>query len=163
MRKKSKYKPRPVLQNPLAYVIASISRADTGDGEIRNLRLRNHLTLESLRTGKAVAEDFKILAYAFDMAMSLAKQSTTLGGDWFTEIVAGRRALDEATTRGLCTGPQLMAINTAMEIHDLQLDVCTVQQLEIGVKYSKQRAAAEASASVADKKQPNCAIPVRRL
>jgi hypothetical protein len=136
MRKKSKYKPKPVMANPLAYVIASISKADTGAGEVRNLRLRNHMALEALRTGHATEEDFKLLAYAMDMTDGLARQH--LGTDWLDEIAEGNTALAAAYQRGLCTGPQQHAINLAMQIHDAQLDVCTVQQLELGVKRNLQ-------------------------
>jgi hypothetical protein len=60
-----------------------------------------------------------------------------IGDDWQPEIRAGQDALLSVAKRGVknnmrfvATGPELKAINLAMEIHDAQLDACNVRQLE---------------------------------
>jgi hypothetical protein len=66
-----------------------------------------------------------------------------LGADWRTEIRAAQDALfamaqrGVATGRWLFTGPELTAVNLAMELHDAQLDACTVDELQKAIELSK--------------------------
>jgi hypothetical protein len=53
------------------------------------------------------------------------------------EIMAGQQALQSIATRGMrnnlrfvATGLELITLTLAMEIHDAQLDACTVQDVE---------------------------------
>jgi hypothetical protein len=59
-----------------------------------------------------------------------------IGDDWKDEIRAAQDALLAMGRRGVETGkfilrgPELTSFNLAMEIHDAQLDACTVAELE---------------------------------
>ena len=59
-----------------------------------------------------------------------------IGDDWKDEIRAAQDALLAMGRRGVETGkfilrgPELTTFNLAMEIHDAQLDACTVSELE---------------------------------
>ena len=59
-----------------------------------------------------------------------------IGDDWKIEIRAAQDALLAVGRRGAETGkfilhgPELTSFNLAMEIHDAQLDACTVAELE---------------------------------
>lgn len=100
-----------------------------------DVRIKNHIAIEQLRMGQANKEDIDILIGAFNMMEGFARMG--IGIDWSTEIRAGQDALLSVARRGVqrdmrfvSTGPELQAINLAMEIHDAQLDNCTVRQLE---------------------------------
>jgi hypothetical protein len=68
---------------------------------------------------------------------NLARVDANLGRDWSDEIKAGQDALLSMCKRGVAkgdrfvfTGAELNAANTVMEIHDAQLERCTVAQME---------------------------------
>jgi hypothetical protein len=58
------------------------------------------------------------------------------GKDWLLEIREAQNAIYEMASRGLekekflFRGPEMQAVNLAMEIHDAQLEQSTVKQLE---------------------------------
>jgi hypothetical protein len=142
MRKKSKYKPRPVLRDCMAYI-------KTGFEPVRNhsetltLRMKNHASLEEITKGRANKGHVDIMIVALNMTEALAMVREDLGSDWRTEIRAAQDALfamaqrGVATGRWLFTGPELTAVNLAMELHDQQLDACTVDELQKAIDLSK--------------------------
>lgn len=100
-----------------------------------DIRIKNHVALEQLRLGQADKENIDIIIGAFNMMEGFGRMG--IGNDWAEEIRAGQDALLSVAKRGVqrdmrfvATGPELVAINLAMEVHDAQLDVCTVRQLE---------------------------------
>jgi hypothetical protein len=66
------------------------------------------------------------------------------GDDWAQEIRAAQDALLEVGRRGVETGKfilrgaELSALNVGMEIHDAQLEVCTVSDMEKAMDYVTQ-------------------------
>jgi hypothetical protein len=58
------------------------------------------------------------------------------GKDWLPEINEAQNALYEMAVRGLDNdkflfrGPEMQAVNLAMDVHDVQLEKSTVKQLE---------------------------------
>jgi hypothetical protein len=64
-----------------------------------------------------------------------------IGDDWKDEIRAAQDALLAMGRRGVETGkfilrgPELTSFNLAMEIHDAQLDACTVAELEKAIAF----------------------------
>lgn len=133
MRKRSKYRPRGLIMDTMLYVssgmktVGSLSAGTT-------LKIKNHAALESVRKGEGTREDIDVLISAFNITEALALQS--IGEDWKDEIRAAQDALLAVGRRGAETGkfilrgPELSAFNLAMEIHDAQLDTCTVSELE---------------------------------
>ena len=136
MRKRSKYRPKGVRLDPITYVLAGVqafSRVPQGT----DLRIKNHYALNQLRLGQATKPDIDVLIGALNMTEALARMR--LGDDWQEEILAGLDALHAVAQRGkttsrfVCKGPELTAINLSMEIHDAQLDACTVKDIEMGM------------------------------
>lgn len=137
MRKRSKYRPRPQLQDPLAWVVAGMRPILTAKEVMGNVRIKNHLALRMVVEGKATRRDMDILIEAFNITEALCRVDASLGRDWSDEIRAGQDALLSMGQRGIAlgdrfvfTGPELNAANTVMEIHDAQLERCTVSQME---------------------------------
>lgn len=134
MRKKSKYKPKGVRLDTMAWVTSGM-KPFTSVSLAVDIRIKNHVAIDQLRKGEANKEDIDIIIGAFNMMEGFGRMG--IGTDWAEEIRVGQDALLAVARRGvrrdmrfIATGPELTAINLAMEIHDAQLDVCTVRQLE---------------------------------
>lgn len=135
MRKKSKYKPRPIKADAVTWVINGFRNiSDTGD-VVLNLKIKNHEAIESLRRGQATRNDLDILIGAFNVTEALARMR--IGDDYANEIKAGQDALLAIGKRGVSNNDrfilkalELTAINLTMEIHDAQLEVATIADLE---------------------------------
>jgi hypothetical protein len=142
MRKKSKYKPRPILRDCMAFIKTGFEPV-RNQSETLTLRMKNHASLEEITKGRANKGHVDIMIVALNMTEALAMVREDLGADWRTEIRAAQDALfamaqrGVATGRWLFTGPELTAVNLAMEIHDAQLDACTVDELQKAIELSK--------------------------
>ena len=136
MRKKSAYKPRPLRLDTMHYVLSGFSKMANNPAAV-DLRIKNHSSLKAIIEGRATRDDVDLMIAALNMTEALAKQNNALGGDWAKEIQAAQDALLTMTRRGIGLGDrfifkaqELTAVNLAMEIHDAQIDQCTVAQLE---------------------------------
>lgn len=137
MRKRSKYRPKPQLPDPLNWVIAGMRPVLTAKDVMDNVRIKNHLALRCVVDGTATRKDMDVLIEAFNITEALCRVDASLGRDWAEEIRAGQDALLAMGRRGIAkgdrflfTGAELNAANTVMEIHDAQLERCTVAQME---------------------------------
>jgi hypothetical protein len=128
MRKK--YKPKGVRADALTYVLSGIrpfSKVSYGV----TLRIKNHDALDKLRKGEADKETIDILIGTYNVAEGLVRQK--IGAEYREELRAGQDALLAVARRGgsfILKSNELNALNLAMEVHDAQLDVCTVVELE---------------------------------
>ena len=133
MRKRSKYRPRGVIVDTMLYVSSGMKKVGSISAGT-DLKIKNHAALESVRRGEGTRDDIDVLISAFNITEALAIQS--IGEDWKDEIRAAQDALLAVGRRGVETGkfilrgPELTTFNLAMEIHDAQLDACTVTELE---------------------------------
>jgi hypothetical protein len=133
MRKRSKYRPRGVIHDPINYVLSGMKVVGNISAGT-TLKIKNHAALEEVRTGLGTRDDIDVLLCAFNVTEALAMMR--IGDDWKEEIRAAQDALLAVGRRGAETGkfilrgPELSAFNLAMEIHDAQLDTCTVSELE---------------------------------
>ncbi len=138
MRKRSKYRPRGVRLDSVSYVLSGLKKFDEVSTAI-DLRIKNHAALEAVRKGDATKADIDVLIAAFNMAEAFTRLRDDLGADWAAEIREAQDALLELARRGVdqdhfvCKGPELMALNLAMQVHDAQLDSATVLEVEKGV------------------------------
>lgn len=130
MRKRSNYKPKPVRPDTMSYVRAGIMPFTKIKMSV-DVRIKNHTALESVQKGVATKVHIDMLIGAFNMAEGLARQG--IGSDWGSEIKAGQDALwalCQRNPRFICFAAELQALKLTMEIHDAQLEACTVQQME---------------------------------
>jgi hypothetical protein len=134
LRKKSKYKPKPVRVDNLNWVLAGFkSVASTGDALVM-LKAKNHSALTEMVHGRGNRDQIDLLIAALNMCEAYAIHGK--GSDWRDEIKAAQDALFDMATRGVDTsryifrGPEMQAVNLAMEIHDAQLEQSTVKELE---------------------------------
>jgi hypothetical protein len=107
------------------------------------LRMKNHAAVEEITKGRGTKSHIDTVIVAMNMTEALAMIRDELGADWRDEINAAQDALFTMAQRGLAkgrfvfTGPELQAINLAMEIHDAQLDACSVDELQQAITLSK--------------------------
>lgn len=134
MRKRSKYKPKGVIMDTVGHVLGGF-RLVQHTGKAVTLKIKNHQALASMVGGTGSREDIDILIAAMNVTEALAITGE-LGHEYRAEITAAQDAILAMGKRGLernrflFTGPELTAMNLGMEIHDAQLDACTVAQLE---------------------------------
>ena len=134
MRKRSKYKPRQIIPDTMTWVRAGLKKVDKISAGT-TLKIRNHDAINNLRLGVATRHDIDAIIDVLNITEALANRG--MGEDWKPEIRAGQDAVLELARRGVANdfrfiarGPELVALNLAMEVHDAQLEIVTVKQLE---------------------------------
>jgi hypothetical protein len=136
MRKRSAYKPRAVRLDVMHWIKGGMATM-AGNAAALDLRIKNHSCLKAITDGRANRDDLDVMIAALNITEALASQNQALGSDWSAEVKAAQDAFLTMVQRGIhrddCfifTGAELTAVNLAMEIHDAQIDKCTVAQLE---------------------------------
>ena len=130
-----KYKPKGVRLDAIQWVINGFRNiSETGDA-VLHLKIKNHESLECLRKGEATRMDIDAIISAFNMAEALARMQ--IGDDYATEIKAGQDALLAVAKRGVSRddrfvlkAEELTAIVETMLVHDAQLEITTIGELE---------------------------------
>lgn len=135
MRKRSKYRPKKNLVDPVTWVIAGIKPFNDIPVAV-DLRVKNHDAMNKLRLGTAGKADIDIIIGAFNMTEGFMRLRPDLGRDWAKEIRTGQDALLTMAKRGVEMGrfilraEELVAMNLVMEIHDEQLNHVNVRDME---------------------------------
>jgi len=137
MRKKSKYKPRAKLINPVAYVIEGLTPVKEHDSYLIDLKIRNHGAMEALTKGQAVRKDMDVLIQMVNVTEALYRLG--FGEDYGEVVNQGLDALHDVGSRGAQIGRfilkahEMSHLNLVMELHDAQMDVITVKDMERAV------------------------------
>jgi len=139
MRKRSRYRPKGVITDTISHVIGGF-RLVQDTGKAVTLKIKNHQALAAMTQGEGNRDDIDILIAAMNVAEALAI-TAELGDEYRAEITAAQDAIYTMSRRGLAknrflfTGPEMQAMNLGMEVHDAQLDACTVGQLEKALEF----------------------------
>lgn len=142
MRKRSKYRPRAVLANPLGYVLESMTPIPAMDKYFIDLKVKNHLAMANLTKGVADRADIDTLVVAINMTEALYRLG--FGRDYADVVKEGLHALRTVGKRGIETGrfvlksTEMNALNLAMELHDAQLEIITLRDMEKAVALIKE-------------------------
>ena len=99
--------------------------------------LSDFAALDEMRAGRGTRTHADKVIGVLNMAEALTRANPELGADWRDEIRAGQDALLSMLVRGVrngdrfvFTGPELTAVNLVMEIHDAQLEHCTIEMMQ---------------------------------
>lgn len=136
MRKKSNYKPRFVRADNLNWILAGMKKVGSLPVAGVDLKLKNRGALDSILMGNGTRDHVDVLIHAFNICEALVRIRDELGVDWANEIKAAQDAIHTMAKRGVekdrfaFTGPEMTAIKLVMDIHDVQLDNCTVKEME---------------------------------
>jgi hypothetical protein len=132
VRKRSKYRPKGVIMDPMAYVKESLSPVEAS--YLLALRIRNHAAMMALTQGKATRDDIDLMIAMANMTEALYRMG--LGRDYAEEVRQGLDALYEVGRRGasnykfVLRANEMGALNTLMELHDAQMDIATVGDVD---------------------------------
>ena len=134
MRKRSKYRPKGVRLDAMAYVQESMTPVAECTNVLVTMRLKNHAALTELTQGRAVKGDLTVLISAVNMTEALCRRGF---GDEYNDVIKdGLAALRAVGARGLLSGKYILraaemhALNEAMQLHDAQLDIITIKDME---------------------------------
>ncbi len=142
MRKRSKYRPKKVLVNPVGYVLEGMTPLVKHEDTLVKLQLKHHFAVTALTQGKATREDMDRIIGMGNMTEALFRLG--FGKDYADEIKQGMSALlgvcrrGAETNRFILRAEEMRAINTLVELHDAQLEIVTVQDIERGVALVEQ-------------------------
>lgn len=135
MRKRSKYRPKPVLQSPMDYILSGFKPLRDLPGIYLDAQLKNRDALEQVRKGLAAKDDIDMLIGAFNITEALALSG--MGRDWMDEIREGQDALLELSRRGVARGMRFIMtakewekLKLVMDLHEEQLANATVHDIE---------------------------------
>ena len=145
MRKKSKYKPKGIRLDNLAWVSSGLKRVGSLPTAGVDLKLKNHEALESILKGNATRDHADMIIAAFNIAEALYHVNPALGEDWADEIRAAQDAIYTMSRRSLTlnnfvfNAAEMAAVKLGMLVHNQQLDDCTVREMELAIDYVEAR------------------------
>jgi hypothetical protein len=134
MRKRSKYRPKHVLANPVGYVLESLSPVNSHASFMLDLKIKNHGAMDALTKGVAGRADIDTLISMVNMTEAFARLG--FGRDYGDVVRDGLQALRDVGKRGVASGSfvlkasEMNALNSAMELHDAQMDVVTLKDMD---------------------------------
>jgi hypothetical protein len=146
VRKKSKYKPRPVLVDPVGFVVESVKPLAEHDDYVLKWKLKNHEAFASLMRGQAGKDDINTLAAARNISEALLVVLD--GSDVDGTLARSAVAIIELCDRGnagkslVMRSEEMQAMRDLMQLHDELLDVVTIRQFEDALAYAKKEIAA---------------------
>lgn len=141
MKKKSKYKPKPVRMDNMAWVTGGMLPVTAAKQAMLHLGIKNHGALTSLVQGTGVRDDAVVLRNAFITARAMAMLD--IGKEYRPDLDKAQVTIGELIARGdstgryLFKGPEIQAVNLGMEIHEAQLQICTIAKLEEAIMLAK--------------------------
>lgn len=145
MRKRSKYKPKGIRLDNLAWVSSGLKRVGSLPTAGVDLKLKNHEALESILKGNATRDHVGMIIAAFNIAEALYHVNPALGEDWADEIRAAQDAVYTMSRRSLTlnnfvfNAAEMAAVKLGMLVHNQQLDDCTVREMELAIDYVEAR------------------------
>lgn len=135
---RKKYRPKPVLPDPVGFVINGFKRITTRQPEVMALSMSIHQAAVALTKGEAGRPEMDFLLTAANVSTKLIEQGVGEGYELVAQ--AGKRAVVDLVRRGwaqnhfIARGPELTAINELLELHDAQFAVITLGDLDNAVR-----------------------------
>jgi hypothetical protein len=102
-----------------------------------DLKIKNHGAMDSLTKGKAKHTDIDMLISMVNMTEAFARLG--FGKDYSDVVRDGLQALRDVGKRGAASGSfvlkahEMNALNAAMELHDAQMDVVTLKDMDAAI------------------------------
>ena len=154
MKKRSKYRPKGVIQNPLAYVLEGMMPLKEHTS-MSMVEIKNHSAMYELIRGQATRKQMDILIAMHNICDALVRQG--IGDDYKDCLSRGRKALYDVCCRGattqkfVCKSEEISALNDLMELHDAQLNVITVKHMERAVQIVQSEIKAKKALEILDR------------
>jgi hypothetical protein len=122
----------------MGYVLESFTPISKLDRYFVDLKIKNHLALNNLTKGVAMRDDIDTLIQSVNIVEALYRMG--FGREYADDVRAGLDALHTVGVRGVATGrfilksEEMNALNVIMELHDAQLEVITLKDMENAIK-----------------------------
>lgn len=152
MKKRSKYRPRRVLLNTMAFVQESLTPVALHDTYLLDLKIVNSMAMASLMKGTATKRDMDVLVAMSNIVEALYELG--FGRQYQDVATEGRYAILSIVYRAVerlrfvPTGEDVKRLNTLMELHDAQMDAITIADMERAISLAKRRIAAKDSVAL---------------
>ncbi len=143
MKKRSKYRPRRVLLNTMAFVQESLTPVALHDTYLLDLKIVNSMAMASLMKGTATKRDMDALVAMSNIVEALYELG--FGRQYQDVATEGRYAILSIVYRAVerlrfvPTGEDVKRLNTLMELHDAQMDAITIADMERAISLAKRR------------------------
>ena len=141
MRKRSSYRPKGVRLDTLGYVKESLKRVASHDSYLLDLKIKNSEAMLALMRGEATKGDMDTLIAMSNIVEALYRLG--FGSEYKEVGIGGREALLNivhravTTKRFVPTAEQIKALQLLMELHDAQMDVITIKDMERALALAK--------------------------
>lgn len=138
---RKKYRPKPVLVDPVGYVVEGVQPVASHGSYLVDLLMKNHNAMEMLVKGTATKKHMDVLIAAHNVTEALYRMG--FGRDYSDCIVRGKAALLDLCGRGaktgrfVCRAPEIQALNDLMALADAQLEVITVADMQKAIALGK--------------------------
>jgi hypothetical protein len=162
MRKRSKYRPRPTLTNPLGYVIEGITPVANHKSYLVDLKLKNHAAMTALTQGAASKTDINTLIAMHNIQEAIHRMlkqrvitDLPIELDQST-LIRGKAALIDLSSRCaaidnfVCHAPEIQAINDLMAMHDELMDFITVRHMDKAIAFARHEIACNRATVIND-------------
>lgn len=133
------YRPKPKL-NTLIVVGENIRPVASHTSYLLDLRVKNSSAMAALLAGNATRRDMDMIIAMSNIVYAL--QQLGFGKEYEEVATQGRMAIigiaHRATRVGrfVPTGPEIKALNELMELHDAQMDVITVKDMDRAIEFA---------------------------
>ena len=140
MRKRSKYRPKGVRLDTIGYVMESIKPVAKHESYLLDLKIKNSEAMVALMRGSAVKGDMDTLIAMSNIVEALYQLG--FGAEYKDVAVDGREAILNiihravTTKRFVPTSEQIKALQNLMELHDAQMDVITIKDMERALAFT---------------------------
>ena len=141
MRKRSKYRPKGVRLDTIGYVMESLKPVACHENYLLDLKIKNSEAMVALMRGTAVKSDIDTLIAMSNIVEALYQLG--FGSEYKDVGVGGREALLQIVHRAVDTkrfvpnAEQIKALQMLMELHDAQMDVITIKDMERALEFAK--------------------------
>lgn len=138
---RKRYKPKPKLANPIAWLMEGFTPVEAQSEYMLNLRLQNANAVDALVRGIATPAHVNVVSAMSNITQALIHLK--VGEDFVGLADEGFDAVNTlynravATQRILCRGPEIKAIKDLLELHDAQLRIITVEVMDKAIKLVK--------------------------
>jgi len=140
---RKQYRPRPNILSPMGYVLEGLESVKSHDSYLRTLKIRNSAAMVALLQGKATKLDMNVLVAMSNMVEVFC--SMGFGQDYTDVSTEGRSAVLQIIFRAvekkrfIPKGEEIKALQDLMELHDQQMDVITVNELDAALATARKR------------------------
>ncbi len=125
--------------NPVAYVLESMTPVAKHSNFLVDLKIRNHMAMTAITQGRATRAEMDDIIAMGNAVEALYRMGF---GKEYDEVVAdGIHAILSVARRGAANGnrfilnaAEMNALNSLMELHDAQMEIITVRDMENATK-----------------------------